>query len=614
MIRTAAGTFFLCCVVTAGTLTAVAVGSGTAGADVPSVNWTHLSSASPQPTRNAAVMEHEPAIRCALANGRIAFTGPNTCVLDANYIAAKQFQQLITVDAQCPPGYYSATGSTPCTPADPGSFVAGAGATSETECAAGTYQPDSGQSSCLLADPGSFVATIGATSETECAAGTYQPDSGQSSCLLADPGSFVATAGATAESSCSTGTFSASAGATSCTLAPPGTYVNTTGAAAATDCALGTYQPDSGQSSCLLADPGSFVATAGATAEFPCSTGTFSASAGATSCTLAPPGTYVNTTGAAAATDCAAGTYQPDSGQSSCLLADPGSFVAAAGATAEFPCSTGTFSASAGATSCTLAPPGTYVNTTGAAAATDCALGTYQPDSGQTSCIPAPPNTYVDTEGATSPTPCPAGTFNPDSGSTSVAACVMVTVTNPGDQSDYVNAPITALTNSQTNGIGPVSWSATGLPAGLTIDPSSGTVTGTPTTPCTCSVTLKATDVDGNVGTAAFTWTVLPFGIVTTSLPTATPNVPYGPVTLQAAGLGVSASPYTTKLKWKEVTLPEGMTLSLSGVLSGTPNKHLAAGPSSITVRATETVITLNGTKKVKTKTTVQATIPLTIT
>ncbi len=478
VIRTAAGTFFLCCVVTAGTLTAVAVGSGTAGADVPSVNWTHLSSASSQPTRNAAVMEHEPAIRCALANGRIAFTGPNTCVLDANYIAAKQFQQLITVDAQCPPGYYSATGSTPCTPADPGSFVAGAGATSETECAAGTYQPDSGQSSCLLADPGSFVATIGATSETECAAGTYQPDSGQSSCLLADPGSFVA----------------------------------------------------------------------------------------------------------------------------------------AAGATAEFPCSTGTFSASAGATSCTLAPPGTYVNTTGAAAATDCALGTYQPDSGQTSCIPAPPNTYVDTEGATSPTPCPAGTFNPDSGSTSVAACVMVTVTNPGDQSDYVNAPITALTNSQTNGIGPVSWSATGLPAGLTIDPSSGTVTGTPTTPCTCSVTLKATDVDGNVGTAAFTWTVLPFGIVTTSLPTATPNVPYGPVTLQAAGLGVSASPYTTKLKWKEVTLPEGMTLSLSGVLSGTPNKHLAAGPSSITVRATETVITLNGTKKVKTKTTVQATIPLTIT
>jgi hypothetical protein len=49
-------------------------------------------------------------------------------------------------------------------------------------------------------------------------------------------------------------------------------------------------------------------------------------------------------------------------------------------------------------------------------------------------------------------------------------------------------------------------------------------------------------------------------------------------------------------------------------VLSGTPNTKLAAGPTSVTVQVTETVTTLNGTKKVKTKTTVQATIPLTIT
>jgi hypothetical protein len=192
----------------------------------------------------------------------------------------------------------------------------------------------------------------------------------------------------------------------------------------------------------------------------------------------------------------------------------------------------------------------------------------------------------------------------------------MVAVANPGDQSDFINTPITALPNSQTNGITPVAWSATGLPAGLTIDPSSGTITGTPTTPCVCSVTLKATDSDGNVGTASFTWTILSFGIATTSLPNATPKTPYGPdgpVTLQAAGLGVSAPGYTTTLKWKKVTLPKGMKLSSAGVLTGTPNKNLAAGPSSVTVKVTETVTTLNGKKKVKTNTTVQATIPLTI-
>jgi hypothetical protein len=56
------------------------------------------------------------------------------------------------------------------------------------------------------------------------------------------------------------------------------------------------------------------------------------------------------------------------------------------------------------------------------------------------------------------------------------------------------------------------------------------------------------------------------------------------------------------------------MKLSKAGVLSGTPNAKLAPGPSSVTISVTETVTTFNGTKKVKTKTMVQATIPLTIT
>jgi hypothetical protein len=33
-------------------------------------------------------------------------------------------------------------------------------------------------------------------------------------------------------------------------------------------------------------------------------------------------------------------------------------------------------------------------------------------------------------------------------------------------------------------------------------------------------------------------------------------------------------------------------------VLSGTPNTKLAAGPSSVTVQVTETVTTLNGTRR----------------
>src|ERR1019366_5987582 len=108
-----------------------------------------------------------------------------------------------------------------------------------------------------------------------------------------------------------------------------------------------------------------------------------------------------------------------------------------------------------------------------------------------------------------------------------------------------------------------------------------------------------------------FTEDVIGFTITTSSLPSATPGVAYGPVTLQAANLGTSTSPYTTTLKWKKVALPKGLKLSSTGVLSGTPNKKLSAGASSVTVQVTETVTTLNGKKKVKTKTTVQATIPL---
>ncbi len=98
--------------------------------------------------------------------------------------------------------------------------------------------------------------------------------------------------------------------------------------------------------------------------------------------------------------------------------------------------------------------------------------------------------------------------------------------------------------------------------------------------------------------------TISDFYIFTSSLPPATPGTSYGPVTLQAANVGVSTSP-----KWKKVTLAKGLKLSSVGVLSGTPSAKLAA-PTSVTVSATETVATLNGKKKIKTKTTVQATIP----
>jgi lysophospholipase L1-like esterase len=130
---------------------------------------------------------------------------------------------------------------------------------------------------------------------------------------------------------------------------------------------------------------------------------------------------------------------------------------------------------------------------------------------------------------------------------------------------------------------------------------------------CSSNQNIHANDIGHALVATAFEQVVDGFAIAPTALPDATPGAAYGPVTLTARNAGISASPFTTTLKWARVTLPKGLRLSSTGVLSGTPNRKLSPGATSVTVQVTEKVTTLSGTKKVKTRSTVQATIPLTI-
>jgi len=113
----------------------------------------------------------------------------------------------------------------------------------------------------------------------------------------------------------------------------------------------------------------------------------------------------------------------------------------------------------------------------------------------------------------------------------------------------------------------------------------------------------------GFAATVVATPAPLGFQISPAALPAATVSVGYGPVTLQTSGQVAGAA-----LKWKKLLLPKGLKLSSAGVLSGIPNRKLVPGGYSVVIQVTETVITLNGRKKVKTPTTVRATIPLTVT
>ena len=92
-----------------------------------------------------------------------------------------------------------------------------------------------------------------------------------------------------------------------------------------------------------------------------------------------------------------------------------------------------------------------------------------------------------------------------------------VTVPSPGNQTATVGNPVN-LQLSASGGTAPYTWSATGLPANLSIS-SSGLITGTPTTPGTATVTVTATDSANASGSATFAWRVDPSGGGTTWAP-----------------------------------------------------------------------------------------------
>jgi len=84
-----------------------------------------------------------------------------------------------------------------------------------------------------------------------------------------------------------------------------------------------------------------------------------------------------------------------------------------------------------------------------------------------------------------------------------------VTVTNPGSQTGTTGTAASLQVHATDSGTGQtLSYSASGLPAGLSIASGTGLISGTPATAGTYTVTVTATDGTGASGSATFTWTI----------------------------------------------------------------------------------------------------------
>ena len=159
-----------------------------------------------------------------------------------------------------------------------------------------------------------------------------------------------------------------------------------------------------------------------------------------------------------------------------------------------------------------------------------------------------------------------------------------VSVTNPGNQTSTVGTAVSLQIQASDSASGQtLTYSATGLPAGLSIASSTGLISGTPTTAGTSSVTVTATDPTGAHGSASFTWTVNVPNTVSVTNPGNQTSTVGTAVSLQ---IQASDSASGQTLTYSATGLPAGLSIASStGLISGTPT---TAGTSSVTVTATD--------------------------
>jgi hypothetical protein len=157
-------------------------------------------------------------------------------------------------------------------------------------------------------------------------------------------------------------------------------------------------------------------------------------------------------------------------------------------------------------------------------------------------------------------------------------------VTAPAVTLNCVVSNPCSTTLTVTGGVSPYSWQLTAgtLPAGLTLNASTGQISGTPAAAMLATgFVFKVTDsgTPQQSGTTTVTIMIANLQITTVALPNGVVNTAYSQAVVATGG----TTPYTWQLTFG--TLPAGLTLNPStGVISGVPTSPVTATPLTFKV------------------------------